>query len=82
MRLELKDVHRPEHLVFEGGGAHMWMNFVMDVAPRDGGSLPRAFRNLNSTNGQLSPVVWSDRDRTRFGIVGERRGQIREMSRT
>jgi Polyketide cyclase / dehydrase and lipid transport len=38
MRLELKDVHRPEHLVFEGVGPRMWMNFVMDVAPRDGGS--------------------------------------------
>ena len=38
MRLELQDVRRPEHLVFLGSGPRMWMRFVMDVAPRDGGS--------------------------------------------
>jgi len=38
MRLELKDVRRPEHLVFVGEGPRMSMRFVMDVAPRNGGS--------------------------------------------
>src|SRR5581483_5133103 len=32
MRLELKDVRRPEHLVFDGVGPRMRMTFVMDVA--------------------------------------------------
>lgn len=38
MRLTLEDVRRPQHLVFVGDGPRMWMNFVLDVAPRGGGS--------------------------------------------
>ena len=38
MRLELRDVRRPEHLVFRGDGPRMWMSFCMDVAPVDGAS--------------------------------------------
>ena len=38
MQLELKDVRRPEHLIFVGTGPRMSMHFAMDVAPRDGGS--------------------------------------------
>ena len=38
MRLVLRDVRRPEHLVFDGDGPRMRMRFVMDVEPRDGGS--------------------------------------------
>ncbi len=38
MRLELRDVRRPEHLVFVGDGPRMWMRFTMDVAAREDGS--------------------------------------------
>ena len=38
MRIVLHDCRRPSHLVFDGEGPRMWMHFVMDVEPRDGGS--------------------------------------------
>jgi uncharacterized protein YndB with AHSA1/START domain len=38
MRLELEDVRRPQHLVFVGSGPRMWMQFVMDLVPQNGGS--------------------------------------------
>jgi hypothetical protein len=38
MRLTLEDVSRPHHLVFVGEGPRMWMRFVLDAAPREGGS--------------------------------------------
>ena len=38
MRLTLQDVRRPEHLVFVGVGARMYMHFVMDIAPIETGS--------------------------------------------
>jgi hypothetical protein len=56
MRLVLEDVRRPEHAVFVGEGPRMWMNFVLDVAPREGGSRV-SFKIDMRPRGSLKPLT-------------------------